>query len=85
MEMLEKKGCRISYSDPFVPIFPKMRKYHFDLKSVTLHPDTLARTDCVVLTTNHDAFDYDLIVRHAHLIVDTRGVYRQSRPNVVKA
>ncbi|MFH1985683.1 MAG: nucleotide sugar dehydrogenase [Pseudomonadota bacterium] len=85
MELLEKKGCRIAYSDPFVPAFPKMRKYQFHLKSVDLTPETLRQSDCVVLATNHDAFDYAMIAGNAPLIVDTRGVYREPRANVVKA
>ena len=85
MELLAKKGCRISFSDPFVPVFPKMRRYHFDLTSVELTPETLEQADCVVVATNHDAFDYDMIAAHAPLVVDTRGVYRKSLDNVVKA
>jgi UDP-N-acetyl-D-glucosamine dehydrogenase len=68
-----------------VPVFPKIRKHDFALSSVPLTPETLASYDCVVLITNHDAFDYDLIKRHAKLIVDTRGVYLKSAENVVKA
>lgn len=85
MEILRAKGADIAYSDPHVPVFPKMREHQFDLKSVTLTPKRLASNDCVVLTTNHDAFDYGLVKAHARLIVDTRGVYLEPAPNVVKA
>ncbi len=85
MELLENKGCRIAYSDPYVPVFPKMRRYHFDLSSMPLTPEVLERTDCVVIATNHDDFDYEMIADSAPLIVDTRGVYRQPLKNVVKA
>ena len=44
-----------------------------------------AQYDCVLVATNHDAFDWKLIARHAKLIVDSRGVYRKPRKNVVKA
>lgn len=73
MELLEDKGAVISYSDPHVPHFLPMRKHDFDLESVPLTPETLATTDCVLLATDHDRFDYDLIKAHAPLIVDTRG------------
>lgn len=85
MELLQEKGALISYSDPHVPIFPKMRKHSFDMGSVELKPESIASYDCVIVATNHDAFDYDLIKQHARLIVDTRGVYLQSADNVVKA
>ncbi|MBZ0133362.1 MAG: nucleotide sugar dehydrogenase [Rhodocyclaceae bacterium] len=85
MELLVKKGAVVEYSDPHVPVFPKMRQHHFDLKSVPLTPESIAGYDFVVLATNHDAFDYELIARHARLIVDTRGVYLQPAANVVKA
>lgn len=85
MELLQAKGALISYSDPWVPIFPKMREHHFDLISVPLTPESIASYDVVLLATNHDAFDYDMIKRCAKLIVDSRGVYLCSADNVVKA
>ncbi|WP_128113165.1 nucleotide sugar dehydrogenase [Polynucleobacter necessarius] len=85
MEILQQKGAIISYSDPHVPVFPKMRKHKFNLKSVQLTSDTIGNYDFVLLATNHDAFDYDLIKKHAKLIIDTRGVYLNPSNNVVKA
>lgn len=85
MELLRDRGAKISYSDPHVPVFPKMREHHFDLSSVDLTAESLASYDVVLLATNHDAFDYAMIEKHAQLIVDTRGVYTEPRPNVVKA
>ncbi|HXE98224.1 MAG TPA: nucleotide sugar dehydrogenase [Dongiaceae bacterium] len=85
MEKLHNKGARVQYSDPHVPAFPPMREHHFDLSSVTLNAETLAEYDCVLIATNHDAFDYNLIRTHSRLIVDTRGVYRGVFENVVKA
>jgi UDP-N-acetyl-D-glucosamine dehydrogenase len=85
MEILKAKGADIAYSDPHVPVFPRMREHKFDLKSVSLTAGSLASFDCVVLATNHDAFDYELIKHHAKLIVDTRGVYLEPAANLVKA
>jgi len=85
MELLKARGAEIAYSDPHVPIFPKIRKHDFALSSVPLTPDALAAYDCVVLTTNHDAFDYHIIKKYAKLIVDTRGVYLEPADNIVKA
>jgi UDP-N-acetyl-D-glucosamine dehydrogenase len=75
----------VDYSDPHVPVFPVKRRYRYDLKSVVLTPETIASYDCVLISTDHDAFDYKLLQEHATLIVDTRGRYRQPLPNVVKA
>ncbi|MCF7978833.1 MAG: nucleotide sugar dehydrogenase [Chromatiaceae bacterium] len=85
MERLVAKGAEISYSDPHVPRFLPMRKHDFDLESVPLTPETLAATDCVLLATDHDRFDYDLIKAHAPLIVDTRGRYREPAAHIVRA
>ncbi|MCE2782576.1 nucleotide sugar dehydrogenase, partial [Limnohabitans sp.] len=85
MELLQAKGAHIDYADPWVPVFPKMREHHFDLSSVTLTPESIASYDAVLLATNHDVFDYDMIQQHARLIVDTRGVYLKPAANVVKA
>ncbi len=85
MEILQGKGAELSYSDPHVPVFPKMRRYQFELESRELTQEALASVDCVLLVTDHDAFSYDFIAAHAPLIVDTRGVYRDDEANVVKA
>jgi len=85
MSLLQAKGAQVAYSDPHVPVFPKMRRYAFDLASVELTPEGLASYDLVLLATDHDRFDYEMIERHARLIVDTRGRYLGHRKNVVKA
>lgn len=85
MELLVQRGAEVHYSDPHVPSFPTMRQHRFDLKSVALTPAAVAAYDLVLLATNHDAFDYDMIGKHAKLIVDTRGVYLKPAVNVVKA
>lgn len=85
MEILRAKGAVVAYSDPHVPVFPVMREHHFDLASVALTAESIASYDVVLLATGHSAFDYPLIQRHAALIVDTRGVYLDRLPNVVKA
>ena len=85
MQQMQNHGAIVEYSDPHVPVFPKMRRYSFDLKSVDLSGDALAGYDCVVLGTNHDAFDYTQIQQHGRLIVDTRGIYRNASDNIVHA
>ncbi len=87
MERFQQKGAVVSYSDPHIPMAPPMRHYDLDkqqLRSVELTPDTLVAVDAVVLATDHDRVDYAAIAVQAKLVVDTRGRYRQSRPNVVR-
>ncbi|MDY0348819.1 MAG: nucleotide sugar dehydrogenase [Tenuifilaceae bacterium] len=85
MEKLRDLGAEIAYSDPHVPVFPKMREHHFDLSSTPLSEENLKACDCVVLATDHDRFDYDLIRTHSSLIVDSRGKYLAPEEHIVKA
>jgi UDP-N-acetyl-D-glucosamine dehydrogenase len=85
MEILRDQGALVDYADPHVPLFPAMREHHFALASVTLTPENIASYDVLLLATAHSAFDYALILQHAQLIVDTRGVYLEPLSNVVKA
>jgi UDP-N-acetyl-D-glucosamine dehydrogenase len=85
MSLLAARGARVEYCDPHVPVFPRMRKYRFELESVTVNAQTVPQYDLVLIATNHDAFDYEMIREHAALVVDTRGVYRQPAPNIVRA
>ena len=87
MDKLQKYGAKLEYSDPHVPVIPHMREHHFnfDLKSIELNASMLKNFDVVVLTTDHDKFDYDMIQKNSRLVVDTRGKYRGHFPNVIKA
>ena len=75
MELLQAKGAEVAYSDPFFPNFPKMRKHQFDLQSVELTAEAVASFDVVLLATDHDAFDYELIQSSSQLVIDTRGIF----------
>lgn len=85
MEILRARGAIVEYSDPYAPTFPKMREHKFDLSSVELTPEALASFDAVVVLTDHSDVDYDAVLEHADLIVDTRGKYRTAHAKVVKA
>lgn len=84
MELLQNKGAIVQYSDPFVPVFPPMRHHHFNLRSVPLSAESIASFDAVVLCTDHDCFDYGLILRSSALLIDSRGRYA-SEQRVVRA
>lgn len=85
MEKLQKKGATVHYSDPHVPVFPAMREHHFKLSSTLLTEQTVTGYDAILLATDHDAFDYELIKNCSKLIIDTRGKYRQPFATLVRA
>lgn len=85
MEKLRDLGAHIDYSDPHIVKFPKMREHHFDLCSVDITSEKLSQYDCVLLATDHDKFDYDLIKNNSKLIVDSRGKFLESQNHIVKA
>jgi UDP-N-acetyl-D-glucosamine dehydrogenase len=85
MEKLRDLGARVAYSDPHVPSFPKMRAHSFDLSSVSLDAENLKLFDCVLLATDHDRFDYELIRTQSRLVVDCRGKFLRPAGNVVSA
>ena len=87
IEGLLRLGADVSYHDPHVPRAPHMRSWP-DLPPMTssgLTEEILKAQDAVLIVTDHTAVDYALVVRNAALVVDTRGVYREPLPNVVKA
>ena len=85
MEQMQKCGAVIDYSDPYVPVFPKMRRYNFELSTIELNVKNIKSYDCIVVGTDHKDFDYNLIRENANLIVDTRGIYREPHENVIHA
>jgi UDP-N-acetyl-D-glucosamine dehydrogenase len=85
MEKLEALGAEVSYADPHVPVFPKMRRHRFDLKSREVTRAALEGADCVVVATDHDRFDWDLIGRHARLLVDPRGRFAPEGTRIWRA
>lgn len=85
IEGLRAKGALVDYSDPYIPRFDGNEEHPYQMVGVELTPAVVASYDCLLLATNHDAFDYVMIAKHARLIVDTRGTYRERAENVVSA
>ncbi|MGA8367455.1 MAG: nucleotide sugar dehydrogenase [Candidatus Acidiferrales bacterium] len=78
LELLAQRGAVLDYNDPYFPALHKMRHYDFsNLRSVPLAPDRLASYDCVLIATDHSSYDYEAIVRHAKLVVDSRNATRR--------
>ncbi len=87
LSMLNERGAELSYHDPHIPRAPAMRTWADlpELDSQPLTGELLAAQDAVVLITDHRAVDYGLVLQHAPLIVDTRGVFRGADPKIVRA
>jgi UDP-N-acetyl-D-glucosamine dehydrogenase len=64
MELLLEQKAKLSYNDPFIPELPKMRKFNIQLKSVPVNEKTLKTFDCVVVITDHSAYDFEFILKH---------------------
>ena len=77
MELLQDRGALVSYNDPHVPVLPPRRNYAIRLESVPLTTEILGEQDCVLISTDHDAYDYKFILKHVDLLVDTRGATRR--------
>jgi len=89
MELLDKRGALLSYNDPHIPTLPNMRRYTVpSLSSEPMTANYLANQDCVVIATHHSAYDYDFIVEHAQVVVDTRNATKavtDGREKIYKA
>lgn len=88
IEIFSNKGAVVSYNDPFVPKLPATRHYRFDMESVELTVDNLKKFDALVVSTDHDSYDYDFIYENSNLIIDTRNAFKQQgliNGKVVKA
>jgi UDP-N-acetyl-D-glucosamine dehydrogenase len=85
MGLLHVKGADVSYADPFVPeVHGKEWPGGFDVRAVDLAAGSIARYDCVVIATDHKAFDYATLVEEADLIVDTRNAIKEPHPHVFR-
>ena len=89
MEILQHNGAVLSYSDPYIPRLHKMRAYDFShMSSLDLTEDLLKSQDLVLITTDHTSIDYQRVVDHAPLVVDTRNATRsvtRGREKIVRA
>jgi UDP-N-acetyl-D-glucosamine dehydrogenase len=79
IELLLERGARVDYNDPYFPRLHKMRRYDLGLASVELTAEALAGYEAVVIVTDHSTYDYEFIVRHSRLVVDTRNATRGLR------
>ena len=89
MDLLRERGALLTYNDPWVPKLPQVRHHNVpDMDSTPLTPEFLASQDIVLIATDHSAYDYDFIVQHAQLVLDTRNATKNvtaGREKIFKA
>ena len=85
MQMLHDKGAHVEYNDPFVSHFPIMKKYKFKKESIELSKKNLKSFDLIILTTDHDEYNFEEILTHSRLIIDTRGSFPVDSNKVIRA
>jgi UDP-N-acetyl-D-glucosamine dehydrogenase len=83
IEILKKKGSQVYYTDKYISKVPKLRDFDIKLKSIQLNKKKIREFDIIIIVTDHDYFDYKLIMDNAKLIVDTRGVYKIKADNIL--
>jgi UDP-N-acetyl-D-glucosamine dehydrogenase len=85
MELLEQKGATVTCHDPSFKKIPPMRHYkHIKAKTVELNEKSLREVDAVVIVTDHTAYDYPFIVKHAPLVIDTRNACKDVKTGLEK-
>lgn len=90
IELVEKRGSKVVYHDPYIPVVPMTRE-HAELAgrvSVPLDAATLASVDAILIATDHDEIDYQLVVKSGKLVIDTRNACARAglaAANIVKA
>ncbi len=78
IEILREKGAKVNYNDPYIPKLPPMRKYKFNMKSVSLTVSNLKSHDLILLVTDHDYYKKHskLIIKNSKLVIDTRNAFQ---------
>lgn len=79
IQLLREQGAHVIYNDPHVPVCKDHRHYPgISMKSEKLSDDLIKKMDMVLLVTDHSAFDYAFIKKHAKCIVDTRNAFERN-------
>ena len=75
IEIFRSKGAVVDYNDPYVPNLPATRKYNYNLESIELTKESLQSYDLVLLSTDHDDYNYEFIIQNSKLVIDTRNAF----------
>ncbi|OUX38082.1 MAG: UDP-N-acetyl-D-glucosamine dehydrogenase [Kiritimatiellaceae bacterium TMED266] len=78
IDLFEERGAHVDYYDPFISEVPPTREYSqiTGRKSIELTAEALSKFDLVLLSTNHDQVDYQLVADNVEIVVDTRNAFR---------
>jgi UDP-N-acetyl-D-glucosamine dehydrogenase len=74
MELLQQRGAKVEYNDPFFPTVGQGRKYTLNMSCTPL--EKVPEFDCVLIVTDHSQYDFAKIVAMSQLVVDTRNATR---------
>jgi UDP-N-acetyl-D-glucosamine dehydrogenase len=89
LELLLERGADVTYNDPYIPVLPQVRHRNVPLmESEELTADFLKKQDCVLIATDHSSYDYDFIVEHSMMVLDTRNAasdVKTGRDKIFKA
>jgi UDP-N-acetyl-D-glucosamine dehydrogenase len=80
ISLLKEKGAQVDYHDPYVPRLEEGHGFHYSMKSVPLHPETICDYDAVVILTDHSNIDYNMVVKQSQCVVDTRNACKNVGP-----
>ncbi|MCL4493213.1 MAG: nucleotide sugar dehydrogenase [Firmicutes bacterium] len=85
-ELLEQQGAHVQFHDPYVPVVKPHTFFSRQIRSVALTEELVESQDCVVITTDHSCIDYEWVVNHSALVVDSRNATKElaQRENVVR-
>ena len=85
LELLQARGAKIAYCDPFIPASRPGRKHDLGLTSVPCTADEFAKYDAIVVSTPHSPFKNASLYERAKLVIDTRNIVHGSAAPVVRA
>lgn len=90
IEILQTRGARVDYHDPYVAKIPKMHDFPSleGMTSADVTPESLKKYDVVLICSDHDKVDYDAYASHVPIVVDTRNAMKNTtskQTTIVKA
>ncbi len=85
-ELLEQQGAHVQFHDPYVPVVKPHTFFSRKIRSVPLSEELVESQDCVVITTDHSSIDYEWVVKHSALVIDSRNATKglSHRGNVIR-
>ena len=82
IKKLEEEGAAIYYYDPYIPEFISNGKEYKSLKELT--EEEIKAKELIIITTNHSTVNYEMVVKNAKAVFDTRNAIKDNSENVEK-